>query len=69
MPADMTESPPTAEELAAVDKERKQIRLSVQQKRVSALTEIANLRPDQYHLAPQIAQAGLGKPKPKRDVS
>jgi hypothetical protein len=59
----MTESPATAEELAAVDTERKRIRLAVQQKRVNALRMIAKLQPDQRHLAPQIARAAL-----RRDV-
>lgn len=47
------------DEVAAVAKERARIRARVQDKRVKALREIAALRPDQCHAAPQIARSAL----------
>lgn len=49
----------TKEEMREVAKERARIRQRIQDKRRNALREIAGLRPDQCHLAPEIAQKAL----------
>lgn len=46
-------------EVAAVTRERERIRARVQSRRVKALREIAALRPDQCHAAPEIARSAL----------
>ncbi len=59
------ESGMTEQEAVEVAKHRQRVRVAIQTCRHTALREIAALKPDQAHLAPEIARSALTGPRAK----